>query len=652
MKDSTKYLLGAAAYTYIKQNYPSADAKLAYKGAQEQLAYTREKDLADRKSAEDIARLTYEQQNRDREFQKEQAYLERREAAYQAQEDRYHQEEMQRREHQMREQELEMERERIESETYIAELNASTNERIASLDREAAFQRHTQYLEQERILHSQSLDQRERLEQNKLRVKQNIANQQEQLQRYLFEQGNINTHEIEKFKALALRETQILLARENAANILQDKLVQDALKDFPLNISPLVLLKNRPHELTNLLRFASSSGNDSMFLPDVANVYADVRNYAKNPEPLNIFVAPLHISSTLWNRDSLSQQIWDVIYQRIEAFFTSHYNRSGDHPVMFYPTSWKDTSSAGHHASETLHFFLKDMPCLVIEPRFDGHSLCMIISGWNNGYLSSDHIRVQIDFEINIYSSILESVYDRSVKSLRLLDSLGEDKLDEHLTKKKKGLEQNIRYFDALDLKTRIKENNLSDVESIGIYELFDIDPSKDTHEAADNIASIICINLAVIADAHHLQATDAMPLFPDLFIKEFPKFYNHEELKEQIANSYEKVYLYLRHVDSLAVEPEHRKDIERTREMQIINVRKQLCLVTDESVNIDVEQRLRDYAIEKYGLNGLPIEGLWEEIISRMGINDIPFFNEILPNIADRRLYKRIDKRIGELQR
>lgn len=652
MDSIDKLILGGAAYTLVKQNWASADAKLAYKGSLEQLDYFREKDLADRKSAEHLALLNYDQQNRDREFQQRQVEIDRKEAVYLAREEQLMQAEMQRREHQMREQELEMERERIEAENYIAELNAETNERIASLNREADLIKHSKRLEQERILHSQAMDLRERLEQDKLRVSQNIAKQEEALQRYLFEQGNINTQEIEKFKALALRETQILLARENAANILQDKLVQDALKDFPLNISPLVLLKNRPHELTNLLRFTLLSKEDGTSLPDIANVYADVKNYAKNPEPLNIFITPIHISSSLTNSNNLTQQIWDVIYQKIESFFTVHYNRKGEHPVVFYPTAWKDSSAGGQHTSETLHFFLKDMPCLVIEPRFDGHSLNLMVSAWNNGYISSDHIRVKMDFEINLYSYIIQAAYERSVKSLNLLNKVGTEHLDDSLIRKKRILEQNIRYYESLDLKERIESNDLDDIEALGIYNLFEIEPSKDLNKGAEAIASIICINLAVIADVHHLQSTDAVPVFPSILRSEFPDFFRNENLRSQLAESYETVYLNLRNQDSMAVGEVHRKEMERAREVQIINVKKELGIIGEEELQNDIEVKLRNYAQEKYKIKGYDLEELCNEMIKRMDVNDIPFFKEVLPNIDDRRLYKRIDKRISDLQR
>ncbi|WP_195334602.1 hypothetical protein [Bacteroides salyersiae] len=56
------------------------------------------------------------------------------------------------------------------------------------------------------------------------------------------------------------------------------------------------------------------------------------------------------------------------------------YNRSSNHPVVFFPTAWSDKSNPGMYASETLHFFLKYIPCVVIEPRFDGTTFRLMFS--------------------------------------------------------------------------------------------------------------------------------------------------------------------------------------------------------------------------------------------------------------------------------
>ncbi|MBQ8360452.1 MAG: hypothetical protein IJX44_00715 [Bacteroidaceae bacterium] len=188
---------------------------------------------------------------------------------------------------------------------------------------------------------------------------------QENLQTHLTELNIENSREIAIFQAQAARQTQMLMARENARNLLQDHLMQEALKTFPLNVSPLVLLKNQTPSLYSLLRFSDEGGDKSTA---VQQVYEEVMDAVKHPEALNVFVAPVHVDAKIKNRKILSEQIWDTVYQKMESFFTQNYNRNSDHPVMFFPTAWSDKYNPGMHASETLHFFLKDIPCIVIDP--------------------------------------------------------------------------------------------------------------------------------------------------------------------------------------------------------------------------------------------------------------------------------------------
>lgn len=219
----------------------------------------------------------------------------------------------------------------------------------------------------------------EKLEMRRLQFQEQMEEKRAELQRTLTELNIRNSQQIAHFQAIAMRETQILVARENAQNTLQDRMVQAALKDFPLNISPLVLLKNRPHSLSSLFRF--TIGQECRAI----DVYNDVMSYAANPEALNIFVAPVYVDNKIRNRQVLNEQIWDTTYQKLESFFTKYYNRRSKRPVIFYPTAWNDKFNPGMHASEALHFFLKDMPCVVIESRFDGLNFRLMISAWGLG---------------------------------------------------------------------------------------------------------------------------------------------------------------------------------------------------------------------------------------------------------------------------
>lgn len=621
-----------AAYKAIDHCVTSADARLSYQASSEQLDYLRRRDSdLQRQQAQS---LSY-QANADmraREHDAEQRENDRRHDAEQAMLERDHQERMQR-------MALRAKAEEREMQERVATMQMQTAMRISDLDREAQL-----------TMHAQTLDQNEQLETRRLRVQSQIAKQQDELQRYLAQQGIKSNQEIEKFKALAMRETQILLARENAQNTLQDHLVQEALRTFPLNISPIVLLQNRPHSLKGLLRFSSNMPNKTL-LPDITQVYNDVKAYSENPEALNVFIAPIHIDSKISNRETLSQQVWDSIYQYVESFFTEHYNRRGQHPVIMYPTAWKDKSMAGQHAGETLHFFLRDMPCIVLEPRFDGHSFSIMMSSWGIGYQTSDHIRTEMSFDLNLDALLIKAAFERSKKSLSLLDKLG-DNLDPKLIEKKKRLEQNIKYYDLLDFGSRIDAGTLDEIEALGVYSLFDIDPSCDMAETTKILSSLLCVNLAIMADVHHLQATDAVPVFPKLFAQHFPFLYEDKDFREIVSKCYERVYIFLRNSDASYSDDTNRRELERVREMQITNLQKQLELINQTELVNSIEDKLRKYAEDRHGVTGMSMEELWSYMIDSMTADDIPFFKELLPNIDERRRYKQIDKKIAELQR
>lgn len=630
----TDLLLAVGAYKTIDHFVTSADARLNYKASKENIEYLKQRDKETRLDMERRLSMSHSMSYNEHRFREEQNEQQRRFSSREAVLDRIHESEMQEREHEIRRDEIDAQYAAMRSQESIAKLHAYN----ANLDREVKLK-----------IHAAELDQQERLEIRRLRVQENIARQHKELQEYLYSQGVKDSREIEKFKALAERETQILISRENAQNILQDTLVKQALNDFPLNISPIVLLKNRPHTLTGLLRFSSLSTIDTM-LPSVATVYEDVRKYSANPEAINIFIAPISVSHNIENRENIRTQLWDSIFQRVESFFTKNFNRNGGHPVILYPTAWRNGVDAGQHASETLHFFLKEMPCAVIEPRFDGHSLKVMMSTWNIGYLSNNHLRTEMVFDANLEAMMINAAYERSQRTVSVLQKIKD--LTPDLENKRVSCLRNIEYFEQLDIKNRIKDKTFDEIEALGSCQLFDIDPNKDTEDVADMLSSLITLNLAIISDVHHLHATDTLPIFPTIFKSNFPDLFANKELRQLTFQCYERVLLLLRAQDSMSADANNRKEIERLREIQITNLQKDLELIDETSLMDSLEEKVRNYAKDIFNLTDDNMDDLWSNIVDKMRLEDIHFFKEILPNITNRRLFKSIDKKIAELQR
>ena len=500
-------------------------------------------------------------------------------------------------------------------------------------------------------IEAKRLSYQERTEMRRLQLQEQMENKRMVLQESLAKRNIKNAQEIAKFQAVAMRETQILVARENAQNMLHDHLVQSALKDFPLNISPLVLLKNRPHSLSSLLRF--TVGEDC----NMGDVVSDVLGYADNPEALNIFVAPVYVDSKIKNRKVLSDQIWDTTYQRLESFFIEHYNRRSKRPVIFYPTAWNDKCHPGMHASETLHFFLRDMPCLVLEPRFDGQNFRLMISAWGLGYASTDHIRTELKFDLNIDAVLAQSAYQRSKKALSVIAGIVNadvpPSLKASFASMESTLERNVLLYESLNLDEKIQNNQLDEIDSFGIYNIFKIEPVQDLSTLAYMLSAQIGMTLAALTDIHHLRSTDIDPILPSLLKEHFSELYAYEELRKLLFRSYENIFIYLRNEDTrLLISKEDNNRLKLVREQQIDLVRSELALISSSDIENEIETKIRQYAEQEYKLTHEDFDELWDLCLDKIRMKDKPFFDPILrtKGLDDIKL-KQLDKILCRLK-
>lgn len=495
-----------------------------------------------------------------------------------------------------------------------------------------------------------------KMEAQRMRFQERMENKREELQKYLQENQIEASKAIALFQARAMRQTQMQLAQKHAQDILSDRLLQNALSTFPLNVSPLVLLKNQSQPLGHLLAFSdvdedsASKTSIAQVYEEVMDVYKEKNDRVKQPDALNIFVAPVHIDAKIKNRKILSDQIWDTVYQRIESFFISNYNRTSDHPVIFYPTAWNDKYNPGMHAAETLHYFLKDLPCVVIEPRFDGTTFRMMFSTWGLGYNSTIHHRTELSFPINIDAVLAWSVYERSLKALDAIKEIdGTLDINEYgFGVKKRDLERNVDLFQALHIEERLKENKMQEIDALGIYNIFKIEPVQDLVLLADYLSARIGLNLAVLADIHHLRAYDRAPILPLLLKPYFPILYEDKSVREQLFKEYKNTY------DWLCREEIEFNGMKEIRGVQVASLKKLLDLSNPKEVVESVKEMTCNYVkkhfhIEAYSLTeaiNLSIE-LWKK-------EDIPFFQSLLKvdEVSENiKLYRRIEAKIFDLQ-
>lgn len=489
-----------------------------------------------------------------------------------------------------------------------------------------------------------------KIEAQRMRFQERLEEKREELQKYLQDNQIEANREIALFQARAMRQTQMLLAQKHAQDTLQDHLLQDALRTFPLNVSPLVLLKNQSQPLGHLLAF-SDDNTDSTSTTSIEQVYEEVEAIRKRPDALNIFVAPVHVDSKIKNRKVLSDQIWDTVYQRIESFFTLNYNRSSSvHPVIFYPTAWNDKYNPGMHAAETLHYFLKDLPCVVIEPRFDGTTFRMMFSTWGLGYNSTLHNRTELSFPINIDAVLAWSAYERSLKALDAIKEIdGTLDINEYgFGMKKKELERNVDLFQALHIEERMKENRMQEIDALGIYNIFKIEPVQDLAILADYLSARIGLNLAVLADIHHLLSYDRDPILPELLKPNFPSLYEDKSVREQLFKEYKNSYEWLRREE---IEFNGMKEI---RSIQLNNIKEQLDLVDSSEMVKTVTDTTCDYVKKHFNIDANTLIDAINSSIDLWEQKDISFFQSLLKLdevVINQKLFRRIDTKIFDLQ-
>lgn len=427
---------------------------------------------------------------------------------------------------------------------------------------------------------------------NYKQVEHNAAKQKElELMRETF-QERLQRDNIQAQERLAIfnRHSAMILAEKNAHSALRHTLIQDAIRNFPLNISPLVLLENNNIDISFLLGESIYGKDDTQSL----DVIFDSIGKAK---PLNVFITPMHIDARVNGKEVLAAQVFDSVYSSLESVFVNEYSRNSERPVIFYSTAWNKNVKGGLHAADELYYFLKEMPTIVVEPRFDGKTIKLMFSCWGIGYSSQIHSRQELQIPLDLNAMIAISAYDRSK---RALESLRNVAIDQKLLKEQRAMfEHNVAIFENLSLEKRI-EKRLKEIQETGIStELDELGDyckllyinQTDVIGIADTISATTGMMIAALSDTHHLLANDVTPRFPYIYKTYFKDFVTPKLLKE-FSDMYERTYLKLKEEFP---EQEYRRLIEKE------SVKK---LLTDQSDS----DAIRDALIQK--CTGLGADG------------------------------------------
>lgn len=427
--------------------------------------------------------------------------------------------------------------------------------------------------------------------------------------------------EMQESQQMTIRETNMLVSQFTSYNHIKEDLYRDAIKRFPLNISPLSLLDNNN---VNIDFFVKGIQKKNLS-PDQFDAF---RNYLHSgTRPLNIFVTPITIDSRVAGKETIAAQVWDSVYQSLESLFINEYNSNSDHPVNLFSTAWNSNAKPGLHAAEELYFFLKYIPSIVIEPRFDGKRLRIVFSCWSIGYNLEQRVRQELSIELDWLPMIIESAYTRSKKALALLSAL-EVQSDPLLAKKKEFCEHNVKLYENLGIGKKLKEGNLEELNVLGDYSRWFAVDSNDWEIVSQKISNSIGMVMAAVSDTHHLLASDVEPILPRIYDSYFPEMLD-KEMAQNLLDMYESAYLRL-----LMIEPNN-NDKKQLKELQLDNLASRLKLQAPKSLGLNPMGILIERCLTRWNYKAKSIEDAFNYYANHFTKEDKEFNDQLMCHLS-----------------
>lgn len=441
--------------------------------------------------------------------------------------------------------------------------------------------------------------------------------QRELLKRQLEANERLQENQIQANERLQMtaRETSMLVAAFSSRNHIKEDFYRDAIRRFPLNISPLSLLENNDVSIDIITQGIAN------------NNWESVRDYLKHDvKPLNVFVMPVTVDSRVGGNKIIAAQVWDSVYQYIESVFVNEYNVVGNHPVSLYSTAWNQNAKPGLHAAEELYFFLKYLPTIVVEPRFDGKKLRIMFTCWSIGYNLGQRIRQEIAIDFDWLPIIVTNAYERSKNSLKLFKGIdvGNNSM---LAKKKEICELNVKTYESLHIGERIRSKKTDELDSLGDYSILFALAPYDWGVISDKVSHVLGVVMSALSDVHHLLSTDVEPVLPKIYNHYFPDIID-KGMAQTLLNLYEKAYYRLS-----MLEP-NKRELMRLRVWNLYDDFPRLSkpkMMYDNPLSI-----LIDKCRKEWGYRAKNEDDAFRYYAKHFTKEDTDFNNELLPHLSE----------------
>ena len=186
---------------------------------------------------------------------------------------------------------------------------------------------------------------------------------------------------------------------------------------------------------------------------------------------------------------------------------------------------------------------MKYIPTLIIEPRYDGKNIRVIVSGWGLGYDSGNMFRQEINVEWDWNAMISTICYERSKSALSVIEKVCTQKtLMPMLAEKEKILQRNVSVYEDLCISELLNNDEGNRLEALGDYSRLFALENTDIQHLANAIACAIGMTMVSFADLHYLVIDNTQPLFPTIAEMYF-KDLADEKFREAFVSLYKNTY-------------------------------------------------------------------------------------------------------------
>jgi len=172
----------------------------------------------------------------------------------------------------------------------------------------------------------------------------------------------------------------------------------------------------------------------------------------------------------------------------------------------------------------------------------------------------------------------------------------------------------------------------INQIAALGIGNIFSIDNAQDLEPIANYFSSQIGVTLAMLADIHHLIATNALPKLPKLMSEgHFSEMLENKAVCEKLCQNYTLALAQIRDEECSLAQGEEMGRIRDDRNADISKIRRELGV--SQIPEKSWKDQVRDYVERNLHFSDSDFDRVWSKFVN---VEDTSIKNNILHQITE----------------